>query len=198
MKNILMLLVIFSSSAHAAFDMTNTRYLSGTEVIEKLNLAFPAGVKYATARNYAQCSISSTDQSAAGLNSPATGRSIYLEPGTAFFNWYKSCVDQSVANELNEITPEIAQTHLGPLYSPTLDLKTRLDLFTDAELMSVISYNMKRLLGPDEVIQEFGYMTDCNQFRQELLKKGRPYSYLQDFLKIIEIELVSRDEFLSY
>ncbi len=199
MKNILVILLVFSSSAHAAFDQTNTRYLSGTEVVEKLNLAFPDALAYATKNNSSLCTISSTDQSAAGFNTPATGRSIYLEPGTAFYSWYQKCTNAYVYYEFTNLTPELIKKHLGPLYKPEIDLdNTNLRSFSDGELMSLINYHMLRLLGPDEVIQEYGYIKDLEAYRQELLQKGKTTWALKPFLQIIERELVGRDEFLSY
>ncbi|QLY23887.1 hypothetical protein [Bdellovibrio sp. KM01] len=198
MKNILMLLLLISPSAQAAFDQTNTRYLSGTEVVERLNLLFPAAVKYASANNNPMCAIGSIDQSAAGINTPATGRSIYLEPGTAFFNWYKKCSDTYVYFEFSTVTQETAKLHLGPLYSPLIDLNGNTNVFTPDQLMELITYTMARMLGPDEVILEYGYIKDCNLFRQELLNKVKYFSQLKDFLQTVERELISRDEFLSY
>ncbi|QDK45667.1 hypothetical protein DOM22_11170 [Bdellovibrio sp. ZAP7] len=199
MKNILILLLLISSSAQAAFDLTNTRYLSGTEVVERLNLLFPHAKKYATDNGNLLCYIRATDQSASGISNPATGRSIYLEPGTAFFTWYKKCVDTYLYYEFQKITPEVSKNQLGPLYNAAIELdNARVTIFSDAELMTLLNYQMARILGPDEVILEFGYITDLNQFRQELLKKAKSYGDLKYFLQIIELELISRDEFLSY
>jgi hypothetical protein len=217
-KLILLLSFIFvgtsiSTTAQAAFDQASLRYISGHEIFEKLNAVFPIW-KYS---NSSMCSVTDENTSAIGFSSPVTGRSIYMTPGIAFVYWYQKCLEEVVAtvttNGYSSMQMGFGEQNirllLGPLQNKVLTkyagkfqdvIYSQMNDFTDDEMMTIVKYNMERILGPDEVILDYGNLTqkDIDNFRAEILKEAKASYYFSSFFRVVLIKLLMRDEFLSY
>ncbi|MBO9668582.1 MAG: hypothetical protein J7501_17420 [Bdellovibrio sp.] len=194
MKTLITLIFLLSTQAFAAFQATNTRYLSGAEIVDKVFRTLPADPSQE--KNY--CQLLNQDRSAAGISDPLTGNSIYQEPSSTFYIWYDNCLKDALSADLYGMaSSEVRKRHLGPLASSNYDLWSKV---TEQDLKTLIAYQMTRILGPDEVILDYGYISDCDQFREELLKAvlAKGDFSVMPALFLIETELMKRDEFLSY
>jgi hypothetical protein len=196
MKTLILFAMLLGTTAQAAFSDTNTRYLSGHEVVAKLVRLFPGSQMARQASNEGPpCSLDKT--STAGENDPITGKSIYMEPGPAFLKWYTSCIEEASRNEFYGNDPTILKFHLGAL-TANFTFATPASRLNDSQLKELIEYTMIRILGPDEVVMEYGYIDDCDKFREELGTRINRNSSVGELLKSLEFELITRDEFLSY
>jgi len=205
----LLFLILLTSVAQASFDSTSFRYLSGHEIPAKLSSAF---VKAFHVSGISACNITKTYNAATGIISPDTGRTLYAEPGTAFINWYMPCLKSAIDTEFKMTANESYETHLGPLLEKaklgqnsgiTIPYKVPVITFSEDDFKALVKYQVERLLGPDEVIEEMGFVESAEKLREDLLQELRPLIAMrlidvEIVLRKLEIEILSRDEFLVY
>lgn len=197
--------------AMASFEPTSFRYISGHEVTAKLAALFPEA---AIIDKDDACFIKDANAASTGMALPTNGKGIYPEPGSAFLNWYSPCVSSLVEKDLvkSEITRNL-QRHVGPLLEKVQRLSETASVglpyhlpanaFSKAEMAELVQFLVERLLGPDEVIEEMGLIGSAKELRESLIQLiATDISTLgvdlKTVIKKLEIEILSRDEFLVY
>lgn len=209
----LFLLLLFCHRVEAAFEATSFRYLSGHEVMAKIASVLPDA--FAKREDVLLCIIGDSKAVAAGIVIPSSGRSVYLEPSTAFLNWYVPCLSEAMKKDLeNTAIGKNYQRHLGPLEEKVQALSQRnypgkspyqipVTEFTKTEFEELVKFQIERLLGPDEVIEALGFVNTAQDIRDDMMSFILPDTTqsskdLSVVLKELEIEILSRDEFLVY
>lgn len=207
---IFLALLLLCSQAQAAFESTNFRYLSGHEITAKLASVFSQAFTKGT--NLSSCNITDLNAAATGMIVPGSGRSIYKEPTGAFLNWYLPCISDVTEADLLKSAAGNSHSHLGPLAEKSADPLVNLgkpwnqipaNAFTKEDFEKLVRFQVKRLLGPDEVIEEMGFVGSAAELRDELLKIILTETLqgsveLKAVIKKLEIEILTRDEFLIY
>ncbi len=208
MKYILFTLLL-TTIASADFQQTSLRYQNGHEIRSKILSLFPTA--FHKEKDLGACAISDQTQAATGLIDAVTGHSIYSEPTSAFAKWYQACLQSSSLQEFTNTGdhPLNLALHVGPgledynkwvVTNPTRPVQILpTTYFSDQILNSIIEYHMDRILGPDEVVVQYGYITNPVEFRNKLLSTLKNSNgFFLEFLRNLEMNLMLRDEFISY
>lgn len=207
------LITFLALQAHASFESTSMRYLSGHEVTAKLMSVLPDSNK--SKEDIQACKISTANEAASGMNMPVSGRSIYKEPGSAFLNWYLPCATTLLDKDLknSELDNQSLKHHLGTVLEKVKTLAAQppnngvaldvpANLLSKEEIAELVRFQMERILGPDEVIEELGFNPNAKTLRESITKsfteEAAKGPSVRTLLKKLELELLSRDEFLVY
>lgn len=208
MKTILLLILSFGIQfAHAGFEESSRRYMSGPQILNTLQEMFPK-ISFTT-----PCQkLSDENRLVIGDNIPRLGSPASDVPTQAFVIWYSNCISEGIRSSVvsDSATNEFVARYIGPELSKEINMAngflwTKLEYLTvskvsDLALASMIQLQVFYFLGSDDVIADFGLIEDPKEFRMNLLKSIRknPEMTLYDMISMTIVTLSLRDEFLSY
>lgn len=196
----------------SAFPDRQWRYLDAHHVVRKLQILFPS-----LRENIYSCSVDPVEFASGGFASPIDGDFMNTTPGGAFMSWYQSCLDWILVSGDSELGPsfsaagilakmELRRDWLGPLFEPfrlAFTTKTPMTI-TEQQWRDFINLLSVKILGPNEVVQDYGYINGSEDVLRVLnrdFSKGpwvvEASTFDGEFRRIIR-GLLSREEFLSY
>ncbi|KYG66862.1 hypothetical protein AZI86_07455 [Bdellovibrio bacteriovorus] len=199
-----------SLTAHAAFE---EGYFSPQDIIWNLYQKFDA-IKLDSCQ-----SLPNDLRSALGDSSALNGEVAVSTPNPAFLTWYTKCISdylsmvnfntrpqsEEVFKKLYKAYLNSKQTEVIRKYNPDLPLTSfsyilKFSSLTENDQKAHVADLVEWALGTDEEILSYGFITDVNQFRADLLGFLLKQSN-QDAKNITELAitiLLTRDEFLLY
>jgi hypothetical protein len=200
-------LVVFltQSLATASFEENSRRYLSGQEILRSLGVFFDFSKN--TTNKEICTHIQAQNASDAGANSPATGEPTSPAPNQGTILWITGCVQNYLStaanlagdgDRLRNLLGADTVSRLGT--SPEWNLRTSWSLWTPEQKRELIRYMVEAFLGPDEVITDFGFIENPDEFRKLMLTTAdaRKNASVLDIVTLLAVNLSVRDEFLSY
>lgn len=208
MKKLICFLLLGTSIAHGSFEETARRYMSGPEIMLSLAEYIPMAKNVDEKCNKLQQS----NHTASGSNSPASGEPVSPTVNEATVQWISACIKSILINPTNfdeknppdrylgEVGFQILQEKykpVAPLYGGFYGLWST---WTPPEQTALIQSMVKSVLGPDEVIKDFGFAKDSNEIVQKIkvITDKMQDKAVHQVAHIIFLNLVLRDEFLSY
>ena len=217
MKLILISLLLFSKIANAAFDENGTRYMMPADFYTKLIMLFPNG------RN--NCAFFFDGGALYGAINPVNGIAKSTTPDSNFISSYSQCGSSIISSELTMVSgaaapsppvegdlssPEtLAKDSAKRIYGPLLKALTKnveqipevLYLATTTlpkqTLLDHTVYLIHYMLGPDEVIKEYGKVSGAGELAQIYINQFSANSISDFTTKVLSVLLI-RDEFLTY
>ncbi len=195
----LSMIFVFNSMADAEFEQTSRRYASNQDIYQYLSRYLP---------NYCT-QILDEDRSVLGFDSVATGSSISPTPSAMTILKITTCIRGSYAQFVSA-PYGIASVGSGDelfggsrpeLYQILLtDQKALWSKQSPQFKQSLIANMVMDILGPDAEIKDFGLIPNVDDFRTSLMAEidKNPNISLYEALESLTINLMTRDEFLSY
>ena len=208
---ILLASILFTSgtSAHASFNQNQRRYLTSMQFYFLWHQYFSADP---------QTAGSDGNVLIFGASDPKSGSPILQNPSSATITIITNAVSKATAN---------ATTFVGPPGSPLSRQERLLGKHFTAWLkaqpapesnrlqqilgqtwtsldpslkVSLIQDMVRELLGPDEQIKDFGFIKNPDDYRAKLLNliNQNASATVLDGVRTITMNLMTRDEFLSY
>lgn len=194
MRKILLSLVsiLMAQSALASYEETSRRYLTNHEIIQALETIIPL----------AACSKESLakEGSSLGENTPLTGQPVSPTPGQStvalitrclsgsfkFLSWSNPAIVNLVGKEIHETMNRENYAGYWEKYSEQ----------TQKQVIASMVYN---ILGSDETIKDFD-IVEPEALKAKIFEalKKQPNITNMEVVTFVTINLVLRDEFLSY
>jgi hypothetical protein len=197
-----------SLTAHAAFE---EGYFSPQDIIWNLYQKFD-GIKLESCQ-----SLPNDLRSALGDSSALNGEVAVSTPNPAFLTWYTKCIADYLSMVNFNTRPESegvfkklykaysSQTEEIRKYNPTLPLTTfayllKFSSLTEKDKKAHVADLVEWALGTDDEILSYGFITDVNQFRADLLDflAKQPNQEAKSITELAVKILLTRDEFLLY
>lgn len=192
----------FTSFTKASFEENAHRYMSGQDILWSLSMFFDFTNNVT---NKSLCTeLQSLNQTLAGGNSPVTGEPISPTPTQGTVLWITGCVEEYFAVENVLIVDKVrAKRLLGEeffnsvtdfkLYQPWAEVPEKLQ-------RALIRHMVSAFLGSDDVIKDFGFIQNPDDFRELLFQatQARTEATTREIVTLLAINLSVRDEFLSY
>ena len=201
-KFILFSLVIFeligASTVRASFEENSRRYLSGPELIDAM--ATVIGPSIAQECN----SVTKATASLLGVNQARNGEPVAGTPTQALVIWVSKCVQaQAKSNSSLLISNSVGMRFRAekPAVFATPFYESILWNAWSTEVKKTFIRSMvENILGPDEVILDYGFIDNVDAFRAQLLANitETPSTTILEVATQLVTNLILRDEFLSY
>lgn len=214
MKSAVWLLVLCSGFAHAEFETTGTRYISGYDFQNKYFSYFREAIEQKIDyQGYNELEKACFDNTAAfGFNVAAIGRPESTTPTLASVDVILRCL-RVTFNELDRylynkdlmgrkrnlerlIDSVILEKYYTQQNISTWLTSSFVALAVEDQKLFVAT-SVENILGSDEVIKSFGHISDVDAYREHLLKKLTGKTIIGATQYIFE-QLFLRDEFLTY
>lgn len=199
---LLLATVGFSPFAKGSFEENAHRYMSGQDIIWSLSMFFDFSKN---SNNKEVCTeLRALNETLAGGNSPITGEPISPSPTQGTVLWITGCIDEYFAS-YNVLVgdPIRAKRLLGEefyksvtdfrLWQPWADVPENLQ-------RALIRHMVAAFLGSDDVIKDFGFIQNPDDFREQLFiaAQTRTQATILQIVTLLAMNLSVRDEFLSY
>lgn len=178
-----------------SFAPKQRRYYATDELIKMLQRTF-SGISFESI--IPDCrELTEANRAVLGDIMPQTGSPIFSAPSSSFVRWYVKCL-----NEYIERSPVPAE-----IYGPTVANEIRNGHYSSASpyaslpaplRLAMAQEQIERLIGPSEVIADFGYFANSAALAQSILRLVPEAMSLQQAASRILILVATRDEFLSY
>lgn len=185
-----------------SFASRQVRYMMPLDLMTLLRVSFPVHLD-SILTNCKE--LTSDNRSLVGDNSAASGSPVFSEPSSGFVRWYTDCVRAYLRGfEDDETDVEKAKIFYGShLVEALPDQQDRLrtlfsSLPSDLQKAAVMD-QIERLIGPSEIIEDFGYFRDSEALADHLLQLSQVSGQtVPEALREIMFYISVRDEFLSY
>lgn len=192
----------FALPVHAAFD---EGYISAQDLMVSLHEKF-GRVKTSTCQV-----VDDSQRSSLGDPNPITGSVSVTSLNPVFLTWYNSCLSEYLMmlhgsmrtdSRAKEVTDEIYKALLPILSGPLANNIYTLSFTHLGEDMKKahIENLVRWALGSDEEIASYGYVTNVEEFRKDLLTYATQTPDISVFnaTSMVLKLLLTRDEFLLY
>jgi len=194
---------LFSTSfARASFEENAHRYMSGQDILWSLSVFFDFSKN---SGNTSICTgLQELNSTLAGGNSPITGEPISPSPTQGTVLWITGCIE-TYFSQPSVITGDTVRGKrlLGEeFYKNTTNdmlMKPWSDIPEDLR-RTLIRHMVSAFLGSDEVIKDFGFIQNPDDFRERLFLAAhdRTGASTLEIITLLSMNLSVRDEFLSY
>lgn len=199
---LLLIAFVITPFAKASFEENAHRYMSGQDIIWSLSMFFDFTQNIGNKELCTQ--LQSLNQTLAGGNSPVTGEPISPTPTQGTVLWITGCVESyfSVFRVLG--TDSIRTKHLvgEEFYKSITDFSLPQPWATVPENLqrTLIRHMVSAFLGSDDVIKDFGFIQNPDDFREQLYlaAQSRSGASTLEIVTLLAMNLSVRDEFLSY
>lgn len=219
----------FASFAMGSFEQNTRRYLSGPELLWSLYRVLPRSSQsnngFFSASNSCKM-LHETNSSALGIAEPILGEALSPHPHMGTIQWLQDCVNVYFKDNpeltvpwkmlkafygyefINALQnhPSFSQDFVNEEQWSTMgsNLVVHLRSFSWKQLsiqekVALINGLIFSILGPDEIISDFGFTTKqrlANAYINRLDKTPEKTTF--EVIKIISLNLILREEFLSY
>lgn len=193
-----------SANSAASFAQRQVRYMAPLDLIQTLKQTFIDSPSIPQ-----DCAeLTDTNRSLIGDSSAATGSPIFSEPGSSFVRWYMKCSSQYIDLESREVSDQdvpATEKFLGPTLAAKYRqpgppvLRAKFSSLTAVERLAVAREAVERLIGPSEIVADFGFYKSNDDLAQKIVSDVMVND--PEVLKAVEEILLAvaiRDEFLSY
>lgn len=180
-----------------SFAPKQIRYMAPFDILRTLKEIYPNAV----ANVNQNCKfIGDEIRGIVGDSSAATGSPIFHEPNAGFIRWYVACVKEYAERFQNLNTATAFGPHLMALVAKNPSLPyTEFSKIALEDQLLIIEDHISRLIGPSEVIEDFGYFKNSRELAQHILDSLQDQNALTNKVLVdIDIAIAIRDEFLSY
>jgi len=199
MRGFILSLVLLSTSlAPASFEENAHRYLSGQEILWSLSLFFDF---HQNTTNKEMCTqLQVLNLTLLGANSATTGEPISPTPTQGTVLWITGCIENYFASPTFSTNDLVRTKNLLGKNFPVAMLRwpwAHLSIDVQKEL---IRHMVSAFLGSDDVIIDFGFIQNPEDFRELLFQaaKARTNAPVLEIVTLLALNLSVRDEFLSY
>lgn len=200
-KILLLASFAFAPFAKASFEENAHRYMSGQDILWSLSMFFD----FTNNKVRSICTeLQSLNETLAGGNSPVTGEPISPTPTQGTVLWITGCVDDYLSDELVLVIDKVRTKRLlgeeffnsvtdFRLLQPWADVPEKLQ-------RALIRHMVSAFLGSDDVIKDFGFIQNPDDFRELLFQaaNARAEASTREIVLMLATNLSVRDEFLSY
>lgn len=187
-----------------SFSPRQIRYMTPFDLMQTLKRTFPSEASDVEL----DCrELTEANRGIIGDSSASTGSPVFSEPNEGFVRWYVNCVAQYIARVKIEVSSG-KTTAKTTYYGPTLEraIEDNPDLFTVpfakldlAMQKQAVREQIERMIGPDEVVVDFGYFESVDALAEHVLTAlPNPNAIVIDAVEQIHAQIAIRDEFLSY
>jgi len=200
--------VIEAAEGPRSFTERQLRYFSPYDLMQVLKRTFPG----ARAQVTDDCRVlTDVNRSVLGDDRPATGSPVFSDPSSSFVRWYAMCLDVYLKAFESFTTTDAEKARA--FYGATLDdyLSQHPDARAGAFVAlpteireAAVREQVERMIGPDEVVADFGYHESVASLATEVLNAlslentdANNISINEAMKKLIYL-IAFRDEFLSY
>lgn len=215
MKQILFFALFGLALNASSYPDFQYRYLNAHEVIRKLHRFFPK----MSAKAYF-CSVDTESSLDLGLINPVDGEFLNAVPNSAFVKWYENCLRSILSTRDPELAtlgipdspedilkrfPEYKHWY-GPLadaFKTAVETNSELNV-SQAEFSGLAENIVEKILGPDQVIKEYGYLQGRKQIAEAITRRWAFYfprvnwrtfdAMVRDTIMFVFM----REEFISY
>lgn len=182
-----------------SFASRQIRYMTPFDLIQLLRVTFP--VPDLTQVDGDCTKLTDENRGLIGDNSPLTGTPIFDEPSSGFVRWYAGCLNSYLEQYASQTSndPKIfyGETLGAMINSATVPSSVFLDLPADLQKRIVLEI-VEKMVGPDEVIADFGYFTGADALADHVLQSLDAKMSVKEAVTRIYFLVGIRDEFLSY
>lgn len=206
-----------SSENYRSFAERQVRYMAPYDLIQLMNRSFPVDLTFVLP----DCKeLTESNRALIGDSAPGTGSPIFDQPSSNFVRWYSGCIleriqsfawgamNDSAKSAPGEVEVLFFGSHLANLAVQWASEKNqsrlrfymgKFDQLSSEAQDELLIHHIERLIGPSEVIGDFGYFKTSEDLARFLLESIRGQDL--DIVKATEkasFLIALRDEYLSY
>jgi hypothetical protein len=141
-----------------------------------------------------------------GDNLPSTGSPAFAAPSSGFVGWYVRCLDRYTSQlEAAPLTEQKYREHFGLslaslVAGDPLLVHSRFAALAPEVRETMVLEQIERLIGPSEVISDFGFFSDIQGLAAHVLTllAAKPDLTVATAARRSLILIATRDEFMSY